>query len=60
MGQGQPDEIAIGDLAEPRAGAPEKLEDRRIGEFRRAAQAAIDLIDEIDDLGREIVQLLPR
>ena len=39
------------------AGAPEKLEQRRLREFRRAARAAVDRIDQAAELQRGVVEL---
>ncbi len=47
--------MAIGFVAQPIACAPEKFEDCRVGEFRRAAQAAINRIDIIGELRRQSV-----
>ena len=53
FGQRQFDEIAVGRVGQPRAGAPEQFENGRIRKFRRPGEAAMDGVDEAGDLRRE-------
>ena len=54
--EGDLDRGEVARLAGAQSAAPQKLEQRRLREFRRAARAAIDRIDEAAKLPRGIVE----
>ena len=57
FGQRQFDEIAVGSVGKPCAGAPEQFENGRIRKFRRPGRAAMDGVDNAGDLRRETIDL---
>ena len=46
----------VGRFPEPSARAPQKFEDRRVGKFRRALEAAIDAIHRLQQMRRNLVR----